>query len=124
MLFFIPFLVISLSFAESQQKELNFGKYLLNSIPSSIKYSTTLSVIYYQPDQQDIPFITEEMFKELNSHKDILRTYHPFNNKESLETFQTNREYENHKYVPEFRPQSLPSFSCQSARNSRLLLST
>lgn len=48
------------------------------------------SVIYYQGDQSDIPFVGEEVFKELEGTDEISRTYEVLNVSASGEDLQMN----------------------------------
>lgn len=56
----------------------------------------TPPVIYYQEEHSDIPFIAEDVFKEIegadNGVGDISRTYEAFNYSAALEDFQMNRK--------------------------------
>lgn len=53
-------------------------------------------MIYYQEEHSDMPFISEDVFKEIegadNGVGDISRTYEAFNYSAALEDFQMNRK--------------------------------
>lgn len=53
-------------------------------------------MIYYQEEHSDMPFIAEDVFKEIeggdNGGGDISRTYEAFNYSAALEDFQMNRK--------------------------------
>lgn len=58
-------------------------------------------VIYYQSEHTDMPFIAEDVFKELagDDKGDISRTYEAFNYSATIEDFQMNRKYIKDKFI-------------------------
>lgn len=59
-------------------------------------YNLLLPVIYYQNEHSEIPFVAEDVFKEIDG--DISRTYEAFNYSLEMDEFQEKCEYE--KYQP------------------------
>lgn len=57
---------------------------------SEIIVITSFTVIYYQGEQSDIPFIGEEVFKELEGDGEISRIYEALNISASAEDLQMN----------------------------------
>lgn len=78
MSYLVNLLLLLLFFTKlSHQKELNF-------------------VIYYQGAQHDVPYISEDIFKELDTTAgDASRNYRRFNHSEELNEFQRNCGWKN-----------------------------